>query len=214
MNKLPTKNRGSHAFSLVEVLVAITILLLVVVTPMSIVTQANNSTSFANEQLIAFFLAQEGLEIVEKGRNDLYLQCFWQQTNGSGGITNPMNRFRSGNTSQNSLALCNTGDCGVQISNTGTIAPAIRCAANNNNCRLYLHQGNARSKYVHGGTSPGSGQSLTQYTRKVRMEPSVGSNGRLQEIKVTSTVTWRIGSLIAGQQVQLVTYLSNIYDTN
>ena len=209
MKKLPLKFRNNHAFSLVEVLVAITILLLVVVTPMGIVSQANNSTAFANEQLIAFFLAQEGLEIVEKRRNDLYLQHFV----GSGSITNPMNRFRSTNTTTNVFGDCINRDCGVQIANNGTVATAIRCGSGNNNCRLYYQPNNARSKYVHGGSTPSSSQSLSPYTRKIRMEPTLNGS-RLREMKVTSTVTWRTGSLIAGQQVELVTYLANIYDTN
>ncbi len=208
MKKLPTKFHNNPAFSLVEVLVAITILLLVVVTPMTIVTQANNSTAFANEQLVAFFLAQEGLEIVEKGRNDLYLQHFV-----TSGIANPMSRFLSPNTGTNIFGNCINRDCGVQIANDGTVSSAIRCAATNNNCRLYYQANSPRSKYVHGGATPTASQASTQYTRKVRMVPQVNGT-KLLEMKVTSTVTWRTGSLIAGQQVELVTYLTNIYDTN
>ncbi|MFN3188394.1 MAG: prepilin-type N-terminal cleavage/methylation domain-containing protein [Candidatus Paceibacteria bacterium] len=208
MKKIPKNIHNNHAFSLVEVLVAITILLLVVVTPMGIVSQANNSTAFANEQLIAFFLAQEGLEIVEKGRNDLYLQHFV----GSGGITNPMNRFRSTNTTTNVFGDCINRDCGVQIGNNGAVGTVIRCTSINN-CRLYYDANNSRSKYVHVAGTPSSNQITTLYTRKIRMEPVVDGS-KLQEMKVTSTVTWRTGSLIAGQQVELVTYLANIYDTN
>lgn len=209
MKKLPTKFHNNHAFSLVEVLVAITILLLVVVTPMTIVTQANNSTSFANEQLVAFFLAQEGLEIVEKGRNDLYLRYF------NDDVTDPMDRFANDVPSQNLFGRCIDDECGVQIANDGTVTQAISCSNGNNNCRLYYQRtgSNIRSRYVHGGTTPNSSQDITLYTRKIRMEPYDQSNGRLQDMKVTSTVTWRTGSLIAGQQVQLVTYLTNIYDT-
>lgn len=213
MKKPKNKNHPNSAFSLVEVLVAISILLLVVVSPMTIVTQANNSTAFANEQLVAFFLAQEGLELVEKGRNDLYLQYFRQEFVGSGGISNPMNRFRSPAAAQNVFGNCIGRDCGVQIANDGTIDTAVRCEASNNNCRLYYEEDNPRSKYVHGNASAGADQVLTQYSRKVRMEPKT-TGSKLREMKVTSTVTWRTGSLIASQKVELVTYLSNIYDTN
>lgn len=209
---MSNKAQATHqnkAFSLVEVLVSITILLLVAVTPMTIVTRANNSTAFANEQLIAFFLAQEGLEIVEKVRNDFYLRHF-QNTSG---YSNPMNRFRSSITGTNVLGNCINRDCGVQIGNNGAVATAIRCDSSNNNCRLYYQANNLRSKYVHGGSVPNSSQIITPYTRKIRMEPTSASS-KLREMKVTSTVTWRTGSLIAGQQVELVTYLTNIYDTN
>lgn len=49
-----------------ETLVAITILLIVVVGPMKIIISASNSTSFSGEQVVAFFLAQEGAEIAQK----------------------------------------------------------------------------------------------------------------------------------------------------
>ncbi len=209
MKKLPTKLHNNRAFSLVEVLVAITILLLVVVTPMTIVTQANNSTSFANEQLIAFFLAQEGLEIVEKGRNDLYLQHFRT----IGPLLTPMGRFSATNNNNIFNWCLRSDNCGVQIANDGTIAQAIRCDNSSNNCRLYYHASNQRSKYVHVTGTPTNNQIITPYTRKIRMEPQ-NVDGKLHEMKVTSTVTWRTGSLIAGQQVELVTYLSNIYATD
>lgn len=215
MKKLPIIHHPNHAFSLVEVLVAIAILLLVVVQPMTMISQSNNSTAFANEQLVAFFLAQEGLEIVEKVRNDLYLQYFRQEITGSGGINNPMSRFRNSSSVQNVLGNCigSNSDCGVQIANDGTVGAAISCSNANNNCRLYYQASNQRSKYVHGGGSAGAGQVLTPYTRTIRMIPQL-QGGKLQEMQVISTVTWRTGSLISSQQVQLVTYLANIYDTD
>lgn len=201
------KNK-SLAFSLVEVLVAISILLLVAVNPMRIVTNANNSTRFANEQLLAFFLAQEGLELVEKGRNDLYLKYF------NNDLNNPMGRFMSNNINQNPLANCINNECGIQIANDGSLMQAVRCNNSNNNCRLYYEANNTRAKYLYGGSSPGAGQILSPYTRKIVMKPVVTTTGNLREMKVTSTVTWRTGSLIAGQKIELETYLTNIYDTD
>ena len=61
-------------FSLVETLVAISILLIVIVGPMTISMQSAKSSSFASEQVQAFFLAQEGLELAEKARDDLLLR--------------------------------------------------------------------------------------------------------------------------------------------
>ena len=56
---LQDKQKG---FSLVETLVAISILLIVIVGPMTISMSTAKSSSFASEQVQAFFLAQEGLE--------------------------------------------------------------------------------------------------------------------------------------------------------
>jgi prepilin-type N-terminal cleavage/methylation domain-containing protein len=189
-------NHDQRAFSLVEVLVSITILLLVVVTPMTIISRANNSTSFANEQMIAFFLAQEGLELVEKVRNDLYLQYF--RTNPL--ITNPMTQFRS-----TALNHCyGTSGCGLSLS--GGVVSQFACSGTN--CRVYR----STNRYVQSTSQP-PGSTLTPFTRVVRMNATNSSSGRLRDVRVTATVTWRTGSLIAGQRVELVTYLSNVYDT-
>src|SRR3989344_1273934 len=78
-------------FSLVETLVAISVLLIVVVGPMTISMRTAKSTSFASEQVQAFFLAQEGLELAHKGRDDLLLQNF------AGTINNSWTRFTASN---------------------------------------------------------------------------------------------------------------------
>jgi type II secretory pathway pseudopilin PulG len=61
-------------FSLVETLVATSILLLVVVGPLAISSRTAKSSTFATEQLTAYLLAQEGLELAEKARGDSILQ--------------------------------------------------------------------------------------------------------------------------------------------
>lgn len=63
-------------FSLVETLVAITILLIVISGPLAISTSTARSTSFSSEQVEAFFLAQEGAELAQKIRDDLLLAAF------------------------------------------------------------------------------------------------------------------------------------------
>jgi len=186
-----------QGFSLVEVLVAITLLLLIVTGPMKIITDANHSTAFASEQVMAFFLAQEGLELAQKGRDDLMLQYFNGQFNG-GGVNNPWTQF------QTNFGLCIGKNCGLTIKNNGTGVDIKNCV-NLANCRLYLDSSPSRSSYVH--TNAG-GNKLTLFTRTIQMFPAGN------EIKVVSTVTWRTGSLIAGQKVELITYLENVYDTN
>jgi len=63
-------------FSLVETLVSISILLLVIVGPMTITSRTAKSATFASEQVQAFFLAQEGVELAQKARSDLVLRKF------------------------------------------------------------------------------------------------------------------------------------------
>ena len=108
-------------------------------------------------------------------------------------------------------AACFTADgCGLNIGDGTTLAAPVTCGTISN-CRLYLTSSsdNDRSSYQHSV----SGNTITPYTRVVRMERTPAS-GTVREIKVTSTVTWRTGSLISGQRVEAVSYLFNVYDTN
>jgi prepilin-type N-terminal cleavage/methylation domain-containing protein len=191
MKKILNNQSG---FSLVEVLVAITILLMVITGPMTIMTKANHSTAFASEQSTAWFLAQEGLELAQKLRDDQMLQYF------SGGNPNPWSDV----TTAIATACFSSFGCGLTISSAGTAVTVTNCNPLTN-CRLYLDSAPSRSAYVHtttGTTNP------TPFTRVVTLNEIKSG-----EIEVTSTVTWRTGSLIASQQVVAVTYLFNIYDT-
>lgn len=191
-------------FSLVEVLVSITILLLVIVGPLQIIARSINSTNFATEQVNAWFLAQEGIELAQKGRDDLVLQNFRLQINPPG-EANPISEFLS------DYAACFTADgCGLNIGDGTTLAAPVTCGVISN-CRLYLtlSTNNDRSTYQHAF----SGNTITPYTRVITMERFPAS-GTVREIKVTSRVTWRTGSLISSQRVEAVSYLFNVYDTN
>ena len=191
-------------FSLVEVLVSITILLLVIVGPLQIVSRSINSTNFATEQVNAWFLAQEGLELAQKGRDDLVLQNFKLQINPPG-EANPITEFLA------DYATCFSADgCGLTIGNGTTLPAPVTCGVISN-CRLYLtsSSNSDRSSYQHAI----SGNTITPYTRVIKMERFPAS-GTVREIRVTSTITWRTGSLISSQRVTANTYLFNVYDTN
>ena len=69
-------NSKQSGFSLIETLVSISILLIVIVGPMSISNNSAKGSSFSNEQVTAFFLAQEGAELAQKGRDDLVIKGF------------------------------------------------------------------------------------------------------------------------------------------
>ncbi len=195
-----------QGFSLVEVLVAITILLLVIVGPMQIISRSINSTNFATEQVNAWFLAQEGLELAQKGRDDLVLQNFSYQLNPATGEDTPLTEFLNYYTN----CVGSSGACGLNIGNGVSLPTRVNCNVLNN-CRLYLDSTNDRSSYTHTITGTPS-----LYTRVIKMEPTLvgGLGSKVREIKVTSTVTWRTGSLINSQKVEAITYLFNVYDTD
>ena len=58
-----------RAFTLIETMVAISLLSLAIVAPMSLATQSLASAYYARDQVTAFYLAQEGIEAVRSIRD-------------------------------------------------------------------------------------------------------------------------------------------------
>ena len=63
-------SRHKQGFTFVETLVAITILLVAVVAPMSLAQNGIVAARLAQDQIVAFYLAQEALEIVKNLRDN------------------------------------------------------------------------------------------------------------------------------------------------
>lgn len=195
---------NKKGFSLMEVLIAISLLLLVLIGPMQLLSQTGNSTKYATEQVSAYFLAQEAIELVHKYRDDLLLEYFRSEFLGSGNSINPMEMM-----SVDPIASCYSGTgCGVYLTDIhevnfvtcGSSAGAEAC--------LLRESSSSLIKYTHSTTDT----IPTPFIRRVEIE-RVPESGRVTELKVTAIVEWRTGSLLGGQRVQLVTYLQNIYDT-
>jgi prepilin-type N-terminal cleavage/methylation domain-containing protein len=199
--KLPHTQSG---FSLVETLVAITILLLVMVGPMTISSSAAKSTSFSSEQVTAFFLAQEGAELVQKARDDLQLPYFAVPS------TNPdpwadFTRTTIGGLYRSCFTNINANGCGLSINTdtAGTIINPINCTTLSL-CKMYLNitAGSIRSRYIHSSANA----AITPFTRRIYL-----SNINANEVRVVSRVTWRTGSLKTEQTAEVETRLFNTY---
>ncbi len=156
-----------RGFTLVETLVAITVIVTAIVGPLYAVQQSLNSSRSAREQLIASSLAQEGVEFVRSVRDGNYIRntvtpgarTWLAGLDGSaGGVT--------------SYANCITGDCVVdptQNTVSRTVTPLYLSSAG-----LYNQAGNG---------------SASLFTRTVRITAVSGS---ATEIILTVTVTWTI----------------------
>jgi prepilin-type N-terminal cleavage/methylation domain-containing protein len=193
--------KKQSGFTLVETLVAITILLLVIIGPLTISSSSVRSTTFASEQVIASFLAQEGLELAQKARDELMLEHF------SGSRANPWANLRSG-ASGAPFRWCNTNDgCGLTVANSGATV-VERCRSGTINCSLYTSSTTAvtRSHYSHNTNG-----TLTPYTRIIKFDSTGTPNS---EIRVTVTVSWRSGFSREEQQVTAQTSIFNVYGTN
>ncbi|MCA9362358.1 prepilin-type N-terminal cleavage/methylation domain-containing protein [Candidatus Kaiserbacteria bacterium] len=204
----PTPESG---FSLVETLVAITLLLIVITGPMVVSTSTARSTSFASEQVVAFFLAQEGVEMVQRARDDLYLQAF--STKFDSVLDNELNNTDQWNlfadrngTYRNCYVATNSDGCGLGLNTDpdGSLKAPIDCGTNSSSCRLYYDEDGERSRYTH----TASGNEETPYTRVIKLEDDPA---RPDEIKVTSRVTWRTGSRRDVQESVVETYLFNAW---
>ena len=184
-------------FSLIETLVAISILLIVMMGPMTISSSAARSTSFSSEQVTAFFLAQEGAELTQKVRDDLQLVFF------SGTQNNPWTTFTNINGTYQSCYGANGCDFTISNSQTGTVT-ITNCGSSQTACSLYFNgtTQNLRSRFTHTvGTN-----ATTPFTRKITLQ-NVSAN----EVKVISRVTWRTGSFLREQEVKVETRLFNVY---
>lgn len=191
---VPKNNQ--EGFTLVETLVAITILLLVIVGPMTISTSTARTTSFASEQITAFFLAQEGVEIVQRARDGEVL--------GAGSFSEGWDNFAD--TSGTYEDCYEASGCGLSLNTNleGSIRGPVICSGDD--CLLYFHgyeSADRRDRYTHESSSLAS---TTPYTRVIKLEKSG------DEVRATSRVTWRSGLLREQQEVMVETYLFNIYD--
>ena len=191
-------------FTLVETLVAITILLIVISGPLAISSSTAKSSSFSSEQVTAFFLAQEGLELAEKARDDLLLQYPTRLT--------PWKDFTN-TTNTGKYRFCfadtNVGRSGCDFTISSNAVGGLNlttCTTNGTECLFYLAPTTAsRAHYVH-SASPSLSWILQPFTRVVTFELV-----NTDELKVTSKVTWRTGALRQQQQVVVESRLFNTY---
>lgn len=186
-------NRG---FSLVETLVAISIVLIVIVGPLTFSSRAAKSSSFASEQVQAFFLAQEGLELAQAARDKLVLGSFLTIPNPS----DPWTQFTTG--AQFAPCYSATG-CGLAWSTLSPTAIAAPVSCSTSTACLLSEVNSGRSRYTHSGSGTAS-----PFTRRIYFS----APGPNREIFVRSEVTWRTGSVLADQRAEVTSYLYNVYE--
>lgn len=180
--------KAARGYSLVEVLVAITVLLIALVGPLTIAQAGLKRAANSREQTMATFLAQEGLEAVVKLREDNALSAY-PSFNNLNSVWSSLTALTGDCTASNS--------CGVLIGNDGTITDSSFYNCNATNCLMRYTPGD-RVPYrqnVSTGTA-------TNYDRRIQLDVT---NDR---VVVTSTVTW---GTRPDQRVSMQTYVYNIY---
>lgn len=196
------KQRG---YSLVEVLVAITILLLSIAGPMTIANKGLKSSAFARDQLTAFMLAQEGIEVVVAVRNENVIS---EINSGSPDMTALWSWFDSPSGSFADCIVTNLTQRGCNINFTdngvGVVNNAVACG-NLGECDVEYDSSASRLPFDFNNTGP------SVFNREIKvMDADTVNPGK--EVYVESVVTWQSPIFGSSQQtVKLTTSLFNIY---
>lgn len=178
-----TKHNNTSGFGLVETLVAIAILTIAISSTLSLARQGLTTASVAKGQIVGFYLAIEGMELVRNQRANSIL-------NGDDWIF----KFGTPSAGAGGSKCFNNKGCYIDAH---TIAKLVEdCSAPS--CPL-LEYNTATNEYGYG-----NGGVETTYVRRINMDQIVSD----QEVKVTVTVSWQSGSFV-GQEVVLEETLFN-----
>jgi prepilin-type N-terminal cleavage/methylation domain-containing protein len=193
------KNDSHKGFTIVETLVAISIFLIVIVGPMTIASRGMQSSYYANEQMTAVFLAQEGLEGVRHLRDNKALEVVDARDNVPPDTT--VNTTDWYTELPTACRQTNT-KCDYDWFNGEN---AFKSCGSTNSC--LLKQDTSRTDRVYGyGNS--SSWTYTPFTRKIYVGPY--SNGGWP---ITVTVSWKASaSLFGTNNDKSITLQSWVYD--
>lgn len=190
-----SRNHTKNGYSLVEVLVAVSILMLSIVGPITIAAKAMQSAQFVRQQDTAFFLAQEGISLANSLRNDGELAAYT-----TGEATDPWSWVTNPNLSPCFFAQ----GCDIDARDDTLLDNVVNCATSANSCTLLYDNSKPqtqRAVYQHvSGTA-------TPYTRVITFTVASGN-----EVMVKVAVSWNASLLHDTQTVTLQTSLFNLYN--
>ena len=161
--------QDKKGFTLIETLIAITVLLIAVVAPLTLAQDGITAARLAQDQIVAFYLAQEGVEVVRNMRDENKLSGVNQLSGAlSDCIVNPDNPAERGCTID---ATVTTGDGSF----TTSVCPASGCPRIRSNDERYTY--NTSSAFED-----------TKYTREIKVWYVDAPNTR--EAKVNVQIVW------------------------
>lgn len=161
--------RRPSGFTLVETLVAISLLTVAIVAPMGLTAQSLQSAYYARDQITAFYLAQEAIESIRAIRDSQVLQIA-KSTSGS-----TINLFGSIPLDNQPFIIdARKSDPGQAITKCISACPPLQT-----NGTLYGYE---------------SGWQDTYFTRTVRAAFVAGSQ---DEIRISVTVSWQTAGIKA-----------------
>ena len=177
------KDKG---FTLIETMVAITVLMTAIVGPMEIASKSLLSAYYARDQITAYYLAQEGVEYLRNERDMHYLP--------PSTLTDWPSDFS--NCIYN--ASTNNFGCKVDAHNSTNVITRNTTAGTNfgspNDASTTLNYDSDTGLYSY---STGGKNEPSKYTRVVIVSPDPTTNPNPESILVSSTVYWT-GSYLPG----------------
>ena len=175
--------KQSRGFTIIETLVAIFILTIVLSVSMGIIQQTLIGSNLARDEIIAYNLAEEGIEYIRSIRDSNSLNgSNWLVLNSS---TNPPSYLTDSN-------VCGGGGCGVDAVNgdlSGDLNRGVE-ACSGTSCQLHL-ESVPPYFYSYNVSDP-----LSRFTRVITVKPvnNLILKDTVYEVVVTSTVSWPGGS--------------------
>jgi len=111
-----SKLKANAGFTLIETLVAISILLISISAPLTIAARGLASSYFARDQITAFYLAQDAVEYIRNKRDENFLSNLaWLS-----GIPDATGARFIVDTTNGNMTLCPVDGCGALLYNTAT----------------------------------------------------------------------------------------------
>lgn len=174
----------SRGFTLIETMVAVTILTLAVVGPLMTASRAIVAAQSARDQLTASYLAQEGIEYVRAMRDNEYLAAYR-----SGGLN--ISAVAWNNFLTASINQCRATTCTLDPSrNMGSGSGFSLSPCSGDSCTpLYLTQ---LSNGTYGYTQQDG--TATRFTRTVQIVDA--SPDGATDVRVVSEVSWDFHSTV------------------
>ena len=188
------KNMNQKGFTIVETLVAITIMMIAIVGPLTVANKALTAALDARNQLIANSLAQETMEYVRNKKDNNIIdpnkgQDLWLDGIDTCTATSPGANACDAQVSINSpgyrIGTCNPTDCSLYIDNSVNKLGYIHDSSNNNIITPF-------SRYFY----------ISSVNNVMQNSVKIGS-----ETVVTVIVSWNSGTV--NNQIRLREYINN-----
>lgn len=194
----------NNGFTLVETLVAITVLLLAIAAPLSIAANALFSAYYARDQITAYYLAEEAIEYIKNSRDTTFL-------------TDVFDSDSSGNNNW-LLGLEDCIDSGIEfvgcyVDTTKQFDPYAlnegvqSCTANGQtDCPVLEHcESNVNNidtgLWGYGSIACASTPVNSKFKRKVVITPQPNIAGLTEEALITVTITWPGNGLSSAEKI-------------